>query len=159
MEDFMARPTQVLEEYCRANGESLDYHMGRMSMALEMLTAAHMLHSMRAYEAVTAMETLLRDVELLEDAKAIYSGLAAWRRPKFAVSDVPYAEQPRTDGASLPSYTGGSPDASAPASLQEAAALAASAAEVHDSDQSSQSSDAQGELIDEGETRSTDESD
>ena len=93
MDNFMARPTDVLVSFMahrREMPENMIREMlplGRLSMALEIITVMRLLEEhqlMAEHEAMVAcLQTFLVDQDLLEDAASWYDHLAEWRRIKL----------------------------------------------------------------------------
>lgn len=88
--NFMKDPSRVLKAYLDSSPgrpvDSLDYHVGRLSMALEIITQIKALEelpvmsdSARA-QAVTALDTLLQDCGLRDVGYEWYDKLCEWRR-------------------------------------------------------------------------------
>lgn len=114
---FIAHPTDTLKEYVRADGSRVDdfsWHLGRMSMALEILTQIYVLEEFRPIstdigrnEAISALWTLLIDCGLDQPAQEMYELLGRWRQLRFvseqhaheheanAASDAWPADEPR----------------------------------------------------------------
>jgi hypothetical protein len=89
---FIADPTGVFKAYIRSSGrvDDLQFNLGRMSMALEIITQIKALEELKAVvsdlgraEAITALDTLLQDCGLREVAYEMYEKLNEWRHPKF----------------------------------------------------------------------------
>jgi hypothetical protein len=97
---FMATPTKVMLKLLGQRGmtahERLWFGYGRLAVCLEMLSAVKVLESFavedeRVKEAViSALQTLMTEMGLLDQAESLYEELAEWRRPRF----VPYGNGP-----------------------------------------------------------------
>ena len=93
MLDFIADPSELFIEYLNSTGTTprqLDYQLGQMSMALEIITQIKTLEELKPLtsdtgraEAVGALVTLLTDCGMLEVAYEMYSKLNQWRRHSF----------------------------------------------------------------------------
>lgn len=116
MDEFMARPTDVLRSFMAAHGMDAEkteriLMWGRLAMALELMTVAKIIedYSLLASkeDTISVIQTLIIDQDLLEHADRWYKELCDWRRIKLADADAVY----------------GVPDvrASAPAVLPDAA--------------------------------------
>lgn len=90
---FIARPSHVFKQYVRSTGrlDNTSYHMGMMALALEIITQIKVLEEMRYIasdlgreEAVSALQTLLKDCGIHDVAYEMYDRLAEWRKPKFS---------------------------------------------------------------------------
>jgi hypothetical protein len=86
---FIARPTEVFRAYLKSTGriDELGFQLGRMSMALEIITQIKALEELRAIasdlgraEAVSALDTLLQDCRLRDIGYEWYDKLCEWRR-------------------------------------------------------------------------------
>ena len=97
---LIARPTEVFKEYVRSTGrvDEISWELGRMSMALEMVTQMMILQDLNVAsdvgraEAVTALSTLLQDCGMEEVAFQMYRKLGRWRTTRFVA--VPEPSQP-----------------------------------------------------------------
>lgn len=89
---FMARPTQEFERYLELNYGAPRgwYRMGRIAMALEVITVIRLLEDheelvAHAQECISVLQTLLNDQGLTDDGYAWYERLVEWRKPKLAL--------------------------------------------------------------------------
>lgn len=99
MDDFIQRPTDVLQSYMAAHGFDGNevytlMRMGRIAMALEIITVIKLLeeHELLAEheQTISVLQTLLVDQELMEPALGYYEELSRWRRIKVDASyEVP----------------------------------------------------------------------
>jgi hypothetical protein len=83
----------VFRAYLKSTGriDELGFQLGRMSMALEIITQIKALEELRAIasdlgraEAVSALDTLLLDCGMRDVAYEMYEKLNGWRRPAFS---------------------------------------------------------------------------
>lgn len=97
VDDFMQRPTDVLRSYMAAQGIGLEeqvdlLRMGRIAMALEVITVVKMLedHQLLAENErmISVLMTLLVDQDLLDIGMEYYRDLSEWRRIKAVEVDV-----------------------------------------------------------------------
>lgn len=108
-EDFILNPSAlVLQELNSEHWHELvreGYRVGRLTMALEILTVIKILESTPAatmtsrQETVVTLETLLRDTGQLRDAEEAYRKLSEIRRLKFKPTVVPSSEPPGSASA------------------------------------------------------------
>jgi hypothetical protein len=97
---LIARPSEVWREYVRSTGriEGFSWEMGRMAMALEIITQIKILEEIKVMgdtaraQAVTALQTLLQDCGMGETAWQIYEDLDKWRRVRFYAEPAPEHE-------------------------------------------------------------------
>jgi hypothetical protein len=82
----------------------MEFTLGRLSMALEIITVIKTLEdelvpmlSLKRYEIISVLETLLRDQDLAESAMEWYEALTLWRQP--VISDGPVSEHEGTADA------------------------------------------------------------
>jgi hypothetical protein len=86
---FMSHPTAVLRQYLKRYPprEDLLFGMGRLSMALEIMTQIKVLESLPytqlTVQLASAFRTLLVDTDMADEAEKWYERLDAWRTPKF----------------------------------------------------------------------------
>ena len=103
---FMSNPTHVLEQYLTSVvGVELggQFDMGRLAMALELITVLKALEQEYVAlapgtlaELISVVQTLLIDQGVADTALEWYDGLSEWRRPKFVpYGNAPDASQPR----------------------------------------------------------------
>ena len=94
---LIARPTETFKDYVRATGEldSVSWELGRMSMALEVITQIQILQDIAVMDdgpraqAVTALTTLLQDCGIEEPAFKMYERLGQWRLKRFVAEPEP----------------------------------------------------------------------
>jgi hypothetical protein len=95
--DFMERPTDVLRSYMAAQGIDAEeaerlLRMGRIAMALEVMTVVKMLEEFQLLSEnermISVLITLLTDQDLLGVATAYYEDLSEWRRIKAVEVDA-----------------------------------------------------------------------
>ena len=88
---FMSHPTTVLRQWLMQETPlgvvERDFNLGRLAMALEVLTQIKILHDLPLTELSAhvegALQALLIDQGLMDDAEKVYEKLDAWRAPKF----------------------------------------------------------------------------
>jgi hypothetical protein len=102
----MASPTSVMRTYYVKKGHSIDpvsREVGRVEMALELLTVAKTLEVMEP-RVCAAIETFLEEVMGLDRVIGVYDALNEWRVVKFVPVNAfgvgPDAVLPDTDDAS-----------------------------------------------------------
>jgi hypothetical protein len=98
---YMASPTAVMRTFYERKGHVIDpvaREVGRMEMALELLTVAKTLTDVDPH-VCAAIETFLEEVIGLDRVIEVYDALCVWRRVRF-VAVSPGAELPDTDDAS-----------------------------------------------------------
>lgn len=107
MVNYMADPSKVLWDYLRttrlpregsAKGFKEWYDYGQLAMALEIVTLIKNLEQLPVVtdigrqETISALQTLLRSMDLDEVAWEMYDRLCEWRRPKF--HEIPVVVDP-----------------------------------------------------------------
>jgi len=98
---MMADPTSVVCEWLNDGGgyNHADFDYGRIAMALEMITQASALRYAGEDRAAQALEDLLVQLGMYDEAKARYSFLDEWRRLRVV-------RLPEDDGDDHPSPSG-----------------------------------------------------
>lgn len=98
---FIARPSHVFKQYVRSTGslDNTSYHMGMMALALEIVTQIKVLEELKYIasdlgreEAVSALQTLLKDCGIHDAAYEMYDRLAEWRKVKFRSLQLPVVQ-------------------------------------------------------------------
>jgi len=92
---FMSRPTEVWQAYLAERkplGERKAFKAGQLAVGMEILTQVKILRELPFTEQTTAvcvaLETLLMDCGLYDDAERWYDRLDAWRAPRFEAAVV-----------------------------------------------------------------------
>src|SRR5262252_5577720 len=123
MNDYIARPTEVLMAYMQWSKPPPGYDWGRLAMGLEVVTLICTLESIPVVSeaeregTVACLATLLRE-QGLEDAYGVYDNLSEWRRVRFEPLPPTSAAAADLRAAYRPASVGGS--SSPPASLDPA---------------------------------------
>ena len=100
-EVFMERPTEVYREWLHRGMIVPRFEEGRMAMALEIISLRKSLEAvgiMGKGVTIGALDTLLADQELLDEADALYVELCEWRKIRFR--DVSSGEPRPSSGGS-----------------------------------------------------------
>ena len=93
-EVFMARPTEVLEEYIVSQGMTRSFEMGQLAMALEVVSLIRTLESLPVVSdeekegTIATLYTLVRENDL-EGAFNAYEQLNSWRQVSFRCDNTP----------------------------------------------------------------------
>jgi hypothetical protein len=97
-DDFIADPTALFEARLQADSAvraDFGYENGRLSMALEIMTAIKALDAIpsallyKPEETISTLLTLLEGVGLLDRTTVVYHELCEWRRPRFVRAVIP----------------------------------------------------------------------
>ena|SRR5215471_6988858 len=98
MDDYIARPTEVLMAYMQWGKPPPGYDWGRLALALEVVTLIRTLERIPVVNdaerqgTIATLHTLLRE-QGLEDVYDAYERLAEWRRVKFVPDDFAFSPQ------------------------------------------------------------------
>src|SRR5215471_7345814 len=88
-EVFMSHPTMVLVQYLTQSKSKVnsEFELGRLAMALEVLTQMKIVRSLPmtdlSIQIESAFQAFLIDQGLLDEVERWYERLDAWRQPKF----------------------------------------------------------------------------
>lgn len=127
---YIRNPTRTFLQFLSATSEVthdriLWYNLGQLSMALHIITVIKTLEQLPVVtdhgrqEAISALQTILTELDLADDAYELYEKLGEWRKPTFEPEPSPsgtsgagveWTQAPRLHGLS-------SPDASPPGRL------------------------------------------